>query len=114
MGRLGLSHFFRGALRNVLNSNDPIRRSSGSGFTERDILLWTRFSCSLVLAGQPGAAYDRDRRAALPAVGYRFYPLSWLLDSSIRYFGIFDANLVRNWLCLLTGPTLNAATVTSG
>jgi len=33
--------------------------------------------------------------------------LSWLLDSSIRYFGIFDANLVRSRLCLLTGPTLN-------
>lgn len=32
--------------------------------------------------------------------------LSWLLDSSIWYFGIFDANFARNRLCLLTGPTL--------
>ena len=34
--------------------------------------------------------------------------LSWL-ESSSRYFGIFDANIVRSRLCLLTGPTLNDA-----
>jgi len=38
-----------------------------------------------------------------------FYPVSRLLDSSNRYFGIFDVNFVRSWLCLLTGPTLNDA-----
>ena len=35
--------------------------------------------------------------------------LFWLLDSFSRYFGIFDANLVRSRLCLLTGSTLNDA-----
>ena len=35
--------------------------------------------------------------------------LTWLLDSSSRYFGVFDANLIRSRLCLLTGPTLNDA-----
>jgi len=35
--------------------------------------------------------------------------LSWLFDSSNRYFEIFDANIVRSRLCLLTGPTLNDA-----
>jgi hypothetical protein len=34
-------------------------------------------------------------------------PVSWLLDSSNRYFGIFDANFVRSRLCLLTGSTRN-------
>ena len=34
--------------------------------------------------------------------------LCWL-ESSSRYFGIFDANFVRSRLCLLTGPTLNDA-----
>ena len=32
--------------------------------------------------------------------------LSWLLDSSIWYFGVFDENIVRSRLCLLTGSTL--------
>ena len=35
--------------------------------------------------------------------------LSWLLDSSSRYFGNFDTNIVRSRLCLLTGSTLNDA-----
>ena len=35
--------------------------------------------------------------------------LSWLLDSSSKYFGIFDENFVRSRLCLLTGPTPNDA-----
>ena len=35
--------------------------------------------------------------------------LSWLHDSSSRYFGVFDANFVRNRLCRMTGSTLNDA-----
>ena len=41
--------------------------------------------------------------------GVQFDRLSWLLDSSRRYLGIFDANIVRSRLCLLTGPTPNDA-----
>ena len=34
---------------------------------------------------------------------------AWLLDSSSRYFGIFDVNFVRSRLCLLIGSTPNDA-----
>ena len=53
---------------------------------------------------------QRDGRFSMPqSTGNNDHRLSWLHDSSSRYFGVFDANFVRNRLCRMTGSTLNDA-----
>jgi hypothetical protein len=71
----------------------------------------SRWTCPgvLILLPESGLAGYQAGRASLTSSRINSNCLSWLLESSSRYFGIFDANFVRSRLCLLTGPTLNDA-----